>query len=992
MNAPREGLTYYRTGRYVSPRVLSSRVPSVNWSGVTRGDTCRTMIRLTILDTVDLRATDGTALGAVLAQPKRVGLLVYLCLGGRRGYVRRDQLLALFWPEAPTERARNALRQAVHQLRRSLGEAAVQGRSADELGIPAEIVTCDALEFEELLAAGKPHAALALYRGDLAPGLHVGDAPGFTEWLETERTRLRRLALRAVGKVADQAVAAGSPDQAVEWVRRAVEWSPLEEEPVRRLMTLLDQQGDRGGALAAYEELAQRVRRELDAGPSAETQELAGRIRSRVAARHGAEVVAPAAGRPPAPTRPAGPAAIPTPPRRRHWAVAVTALSLVAVAAAWPFMVSGRISGARMDARAVAVAPFRVRGADTGLAYLREGMLDLLATKFASGTLVAADPRAVLSAWRQLSGDPLADLPPEDAVRVARRLGAGRLLLGAVVGTPARLTLSARLLDARTGATRATAEVTGPADSLTGLIDRMVAELLIGESGEPPQRLAELASASLPALQAYLAGREAYRRGAYHDAVRHLRTATELDTAFALAWLKLADASDWATVGGTAEAAHRAIALRAQLNERDAAYLDALLDPWSPSPGSPGQRLAAWERVVDLSPDLAEGWYGLGDMLFHYGRWLEADSDQVLAEAAFGRARALDSAYAAPLAHLVQIQIMRGERSEILRAVRRYAELDSSDDLQEFFRWRVALALGDSAGVAAERARFQTSDMLTLGRIVMWSQLEGVGVGDGLLASRVLMALATTDLQRARAANLGLLAAGNTGQFAEFSRSSAEAARVAGLVPGRFEPVHNALYWEADTALAAAVLRSPAGKAEMARDPNLAAYELVWNFRFGIPVDSLRLAEVISALGVTPSGGSANPVAALELRAVAACRSGASPAAEVAHRLEEALRRAGDAYQRLTAAQLVLAHCYERLGDVRSALRVVQRRPLHQWIGLPLLSTFLREEGRYAAMVGDTATAVRAYRHYLALRTWADSTLHDRVTEVRTALAALERR
>jgi hypothetical protein len=32
------------------------------------------------------------------------------------------------------------------------------------------------------------------------------------------------------------------------------------------------------------------------------------------------------------------------------------------------------------------------------------------------------------------------------------------------------------------------------------------------------------------------------------------------------------------------------------------------------------------------------------------------------------------------------------------------------------------------------------------------------------------------------------------------------------------------------------------------------------------------------------------------------------------------------------------------------------------------LSTFLREEGRLAALTGDTAGAIRAYQHYLALR------------------------
>jgi len=946
------------------------------------------MIRFTILDSIDLRTADGVALEGVLAQPKRVALLLYLCLAGRRGYVRRDRLLALFWPEAPTDRARNALRQAVHQLRRSLGEATVEGRGADELGVRPDLLGCDAVEFEDLLAARKPEAALALYREELATGLHVGDAPAFSEWLEGERNRLRRLALQAIGQVTDQALTAGLPGRAAEWLRRAIELAPLEEEPVRRLMELLDQQGDRGGALLACEELAGRLRRELDASPSAETLDLARRIRARVEPR---------------PVLPPGPAAAPpapaaagrsgSPHRRSRWAVGFTVLCLLALGAAWPFMVSGRNHSLPPDAHAVAVAPFRVSGADPSLAYLREGMLDLLATKLASGgTLIAVDPRAVLSAWRQLSGDKLADLPPEDAVRVARRLGAGRLLLGAVVGTPTRLTLSARLLDARTGATRSTTEVAGPADSLTGLIDRMAAELLIGASGEPTQRLADLASASLPALRAYLAGREAYRRGAYGEAVRHLETATTLDTAFALAWLKLADAQDWAALGGSGMAAPRAVALRSRLTPRDAAYLDALIGRTYPPAETPAQRLAAWERVVEVSPYLAEGWYGLGDMLFHYGRWLEADSEMTRAEAAFQRARALDSAYAAPLAHLLQIQISRGQRSGILRAARLQAKLDASQDLQEFFRWRVALALGDSAGVAAERARFATASQVTLGRIAGWSQLEGVGVGDGLLASRLMVERSTTDAQRVNTASLRLLLAGNAGQFGEYDRALAEAARAGGGAPNPLSAVYNALYWEADTAPAVAALRSMPAATTGAGDPNLVMLDAVWKFRHGIPVDSAYLEVLLARLGANPDPEAVQPLAVLELRAIAACATGAPGAAEATRRLSAALEQAGTAHQRLSGTRLALAHCYERLGDLRAALRVVQRRPLHQWSGLPHLSSFLREEGRYAALLGDTVAAVRAYRHYLALRAFADPSLRHHVAEVEAALQALQRR
>lgn len=951
------------------------------------------MIRFTILDSIDLRASDGTALTPVLAQPKRVALLAYLCLAGRRGFVRRDTLLALLWPDAPTDRARNALRQAVHQLRRSLGEEAVPGRGLEELGIAVEHLWCDALAFEELLGQGRPEEALALYHGDLAHGLYVGDAPGFTEWIEGERLRLQRLALRAAEQLSDQASGSGDPARAVEWARRAVAMSPLEEEPVQRLMSVLDRQGDRGGALAAYEGLAERLSRELDATPSAETLALARSIRTRVEPYHLGEEAGGRAGHAPQapPPSPAGSERIPaaTPPRSR-WMVALAIAGLLVVGAVWPFMAPSRSAGAHPDPRLLVVTPFRVGGADAGLTYLREGMLDLLATKFASGsTLVAADPRAVLAMWRQMSGDSLTDLPPQDAVRVARRLGAGRVLLGAVIGTPDRLTLSARLLD-DTGAPRATAEVVGPADSLPELIDRMAAELLIGESGEPPQRLADLASASLPALQAYLAGRDAYRRGAYQDAVRHLRTATTLDSSFALAWLRLADAEDWADVGsGPRDAPGRAVALRSRLSDRDAAYLDALLGPKYPAPRTQAERLAAWEHVVQLSPDLAEGWYGLGDVLFHFGRSLQADSNLRRAEAAFARARALDSAYAAPLTHLLQISIARGDRPAIVRDARQLAAIDATGDLQEFFRWRVALALGDSAAVARERARFGTIGSTTLTRIATWSQLEGVGVGDGLLASRVMMERATTEDQRRNATSLRLLLAGNAGQFTEFDHAYAASVRLSGQRPWPSQAISNALYWDADTARGSAAVRSREFRSAAAADNVLALIDLVWRVQSGIPVDSAQLRSTLAASRADPQFQGARKILHLELEALVASSGGEPGSAVATQQLAGEMERQGT-FQQLTEAQLVLARCYERLGNPRAALEAVQRRPVDQWTGLAFLSTYLRLEGRYAAMVGDTAAAVRAYRHYLALRAFADPEVQGRVAEVRAALAALE--
>ena len=70
------------------------------------------MIELRTLGTLDLRDGAMGEIRRVLAQPKRLALLVYLALAPAAP--RRDSLLALFWPELDQGRARLALRQAVH--------------------------------------------------------------------------------------------------------------------------------------------------------------------------------------------------------------------------------------------------------------------------------------------------------------------------------------------------------------------------------------------------------------------------------------------------------------------------------------------------------------------------------------------------------------------------------------------------------------------------------------------------------------------------------------------------------------------------------------------------------------------------------------------------------------------------------------------------------------------------------------------------------------
>ena len=171
---------------------------------------------------------------------------------------------------------------------------------------------------------------------------------------------------------------------------------------------------------------------------------------------------------------------------RLKWRIlaVVVAASMVVIVLA-TVLVKQRGPARALDPNVVAVAPFRVTTADPALGYLREGMVDLLAAKLTGQVGPrAVDPRSVLSGWRRASGSDTGELPPEAALTVAERLGAGQLLLGDVVGSPGRISLHALVLAVPGGQTKARASVEGPTDSLAVLVDRLAAQLLTLDAGE----------------------------------------------------------------------------------------------------------------------------------------------------------------------------------------------------------------------------------------------------------------------------------------------------------------------------------------------------------------------------------------------------------------------------------------------------------------------------------------------------------------------------
>jgi DNA-binding SARP family transcriptional activator/TolB-like protein len=533
------------------------------------------MIELRTLGSVDLRTPDGNEVRSVLAQPKRLALLAYLAMAAPGGFVRRETLLAMFWPESDDERARASFRQAVRYLRRSLGEGVLVNRAEDELGIPTGVFRCDAVAFRAALERGDPAGALDLYQGDLLDGFFVADAPGFEAWLTAERAALRSAAAVAAWSLADTAETAGNPGGARARAGRAMDLEPLDEAGVCRWISLLDRLGDRTGAVRAYDEFERRLRSELDLEPSPETRALVAGIRAQ---------------RPPvanpAPTRPAvvvpetpasfGETLVPSAPRRpilssSGWRPAAVAGLVVALALGWlAHGAFARSDESETNPRRVVVASFENRTGDAALDPVGRMAADWIIQGLSGRGALEVVPLAAV-------------LASTDPRRLARELGAGTAVAGAYYRQGDSLYFQAQVTEAATGRVLAgVGPVGAPVETALEGVDRLQQRVLaalapLSDDRDTHVRLARVPP-SYDAYHAYVAGFESFVRLDFNTALRHFERSFASDSAFLLP--AIAAGIMHSNLGNHAAAdslARRADRSRDQLNAFEAATLDMLM-------------------------------------------------------------------------------------------------------------------------------------------------------------------------------------------------------------------------------------------------------------------------------------------------------------------------------------------------------------------------------------------------------------------------------
>jgi serine/threonine-protein kinase len=676
-----------------------------------------------------------------------------------------------------------------------------------------------------------------------------------------------------------------------------------------------------------------------------------------------------------------------------------------------------------LDPNLVAVIPFRVSGAAPALGYLREGMMDLVAARLTGeGGARAADPRSVMAAWRQAAGTETTDLPEDAALRLARRLGAGQLLLGGVVGTPGHVSLNASLIPVPRASSRVDARVEGAADSLPQLVDRLIAQLITEETVSS-HGLDGLVNTPLPALRLYLEGRAAQRRGEYGDAVVRFGKALDLDSTFALAGMSLAGAAGWTAAPGAARRGlERAWASRDRLTPGDKALVLAEVGPAYPAVSTALEFLGAWERAVDLAPDQPDRWYELGDLYFHDGPYLQVPASRRRAAAAFRRSVALDSGTSG-LGHLLEIAVLDSDTAAVRRLASLYLARDTSGELLGFYRWRIAEGLRDDQSRAELRARYGQMALGSLWRIMNHAVLDGWGLEDAESAAVAIRGRAarSSDWQRSKT-YLHAFEVNRGHPRAALADTAAVDDTEYGPHAALYERVLDALYGDGDSGNGGQAAHQLAAAARALPDDSdaraVAQIDLcvatLWRLSRG---ESGGAVQAIARLrrrapGDSPQSLTANAVCAALLEAKLAATSGSLDAVAAVDRLDSIIRSGpggqrngapvaftlSPAYVRSTVGispcgfedfvNLEVARLRERQGDLQAALAAVRRRPYAYHLS-DYLAPHLREEGRLAALTGDTTAAIRAYRHYLALRSEPEPSLRPGVDSVRSELAKL---
>ncbi|TFG62798.1 MAG: hypothetical protein E4H28_07225 [Gemmatimonadales bacterium] len=235
-----------------------------------------------------------------------------------------------------------------------------------------------------------------------------------------------------------------------------------------------------------------------------------------------------------------------------------------------------------LGSHSVAVMPFRSRLTDPDLEWLSTGVSELVTIGLAGlSTIRVVSGQRLFDLLRQEGREDVTEIPEYFATRLTRKAGARFMIDGSVLGSRDDLVMTADLVNVETGDVEASSRVRGT--DVFALVDRIAADLsgqIAGEAIEATEMtpVASFTTRDPEAYREYLLAVQAERRFHPGEAVERLQRAVEIDSTFALAYIRLSGiAFDNSQISLGVEALEKARIYRDEAPERDRLYLDAIL-------------------------------------------------------------------------------------------------------------------------------------------------------------------------------------------------------------------------------------------------------------------------------------------------------------------------------------------------------------------------------------------------------------------------------
>jgi len=317
-----------------------------------------------------------------------------------------------------------------------------------------------------------------------------------------------------------------------------------------------------------------------------------------------------------------------------------------------------------LDERTWIVVPFENVTRADDIDWLREASVNLLYLDMSRWRDIRViDDERVADYVRAVPEARAGPLGLQSGIMVARRAGAGKLVMGDLLKVGSRTQVVAKVFDVRTGQRlRSVREETSNPDSLMAVFVRLARGIL---NVEPPSGASAntIGTTSLGAYQEYVAGVRSLSAWDLSAAQQHFEHAVQLDSGFALAHYKLSVVWGWERPNAplrvaAAEAANRfATGLPTRERTLITGQLAQAHDRW-------GESCDAYMSLVRADSTDVEAWYNVGECSYHDPQVVAIGGDTTrlafrgnwnTALRAFRRTLELDPTYHLAFAHIPDI-------------------------------------------------------------------------------------------------------------------------------------------------------------------------------------------------------------------------------------------------------------------------------------------------------------------------------------------------